>query len=273
MGRITATFDRLRARNEAALIPYLMAGYPSLEATKELLYAIVSAGADLVELGIPFSDPLADGATLQRANHMALQEGVSLRLALEMVSSVRDQIEVPLVLMSYFNPIVRLGEPDFAREAAAAGVDGLIIPDLPAEEGASLRQECAAVGIDLVGMIAPTSPDERLRSIAASASGFVYCVSLKGVTGARNRLPVGVDSLMARVRRATTLPAVVGFGLSSADHIRDVTRFADGVVVASALLDRIDSDPQHRPNAAASFVAELKAACRGAAANSIVPQV
>ncbi len=265
MGRIDDTFERLRSRGEAALIPYLMAGYPSLEVTKELLYAIVSAGADLVELGIPFSDPLADGATLQRASQRALQGDVSLRRVLEMVASVRDRVSVPLVLMSYCNPLLRLGEATFAREAAAAGVDGLIVPDLPVEETGALGRACGDAGVAVVGMVAPTSPDERIETIARGASGFIYCVSLKGVTGARSRLPQGVDHLVDRVRRATTLPAVVGFGISSPDQVRAVTAFADGVVVASALLDRIDREPLRGAQAAGQFVAELKSACRGAA--------
>ncbi len=264
MGRIATTFERLNSRGEAALIPYLMAGYPSLDATRDLLYAIVSAGADLVELGIPFSDPLADGATLQRASHRALQGEVSLRLILEMVASVRDQLSVPIVLMSYINPLLRLGEDEFARQAAAAGVDGIIVPDLPVEEAASFGRACGAAGIDVVGMVAPTSPGERIEAIAREASGFVYCVSLKGVTGARSQLPQGVDQLVARVRQASPLPAVVGFGISSPEQVRAVTGFADGVVVASALLDRIDLEPMRATETAAQFVSELKSACRGA---------
>ncbi len=269
MGRIDDTFEGLRSRGEAALIPYLMAGYPSLEVTKELLYAIVAAGADLVELGIPFSDPLADGATLQRASHRALQGEVSLRRSLEMVASVRDHVSVPLVLMSYYNPLLRFGEERFAREAAAAGVDGLIVPDLPVEEAGALNGLCRDAGISMVGMVAPTSPDERIEAIAREASGFIYCVALKGVTGARTSLTEGVDRLVGRVRRTTNLPAAVGFGISSPDQVRAVTSFADGVVVASALMDRIDREPHRASEVAAAFVAELKAACRGASAASV----
>ncbi len=264
MSTIAGTFEGLRSRGEAALIPYLTVGYPSLESTRELLCAIVAAGADLVELGIPFSDPLADGATLQRIGHRALLGGASLRRALELVASVRDDVSVPIVFMSYYNPLLRMGDEAFAREAAAAGVDGVIVPDLPAEESAPLAEACGAAELDLVGMVAPTSPQERIEAVARRACGFVYCVSLKGVTGARRELPAGVDLLVGRVRVVTELPVVVGFGISSPAQVRAVTSFADGVVVASALMDRIEANPLRGAAAAAEFVRGLKGACRRA---------
>lgn len=243
-----------------------------MEGTRDLLYGIVAAGADMVELGIPFSDPLADGATLQRTSHSALQRGASLRRALELVSLVREGIRVPLVLMSYYNPLLRLGGEGFAREAAAAGVDGVIVPDLPLEESPDFCGACAAASLDVVGMVAPTTPEERVAAIAGRASGFVYCVSLKGVTGARGRLPDGVDRLVARVRATTKLPAVVGFGISSADQVRAIGAFADGVVVGSALMDRVEREPANLVDAASSFVAELKTACRrGGGYDSALP--
>ena len=263
MNRIGSTFEALRARAEVALIPYLMVGHPSLEATRELLYAIVQAGADLVELGVPFSDPLADGATLQRANQAALTRGTGLRDVLALVASVRGQISVPLILMSYYNPLFKMGLRRFADEAGVAGVDGLIVPDLPAEESGELRDACRGVGIDLIGMVAPTSPRERVESIARSASGFAYCVTLKGVTGARRELSPDAQPLVERVRASSSIPAVVGFGVSSPGHVRAAAAFADGVVVASALLDRIDTSNGDHIRAARLFVQELKAACRG----------
>lgn len=240
-----------------------MVGYPSLERVRGLLYAIVDAGADLVELGVPFSDPLADGATLQRIGHRALQNGTTLRSALELVASVRAHVPVPLVLMSYYNPVARMGDRQFALEAATAGVDGLIVPDLPVEESGLLRGACLDAGIDLVGMVAPTTPDGRVEAIARRASGFVYCVSLKGITGARSQLPPEVDRLVDRVRRRTPLPAVVGFGISTPEQVEAVSAFADGVVVASALMDRIEADSLRPAETAARFVRQLKAACRG----------
>lgn len=262
MSRIADTFERLRQLGEAALIPYLMVGFPSLEKTKELLYAIADAGADLVELGIPFSDPLADGATLQRISHRALENGATLRRALELVAAVRGHLSVPLVLMSYYNPILQLGDEGFVGEAVAAGVDGVIVPDLPVEEAAPLRTACSAAGLEVVGMVAPTSPDDRIRIITAMASGFIYCVSLRGVTGARSHLPSSVDGLVARVKRTTNLPAVVGFGISTESHVRGVSAFADGVVVGSALMDRIEREPLRPAETARHFVARLKSACR-----------
>lgn len=235
-----------------------------MEKTAEMLEALGRAGADVLELGIPFSDPLADGATLQRINHLALQRGVSLRSALELVASVRDRVEIPIVLMSYYNPLVRLGEERFAVEAAAAGVDGVIVPDLPVEESSSLRAACVRAGVDLVGMVAPTTPIERMAAIAEASSGFLYCVSLKGVTGSRRELPLGIDLLIGRVREVTRLPAVVGFGISSAEQVRRVAAVADGVVVGSALMDLVDREQQRCVEAAAEFVSQLKAGCREA---------
>jgi len=223
----------------------------------------VASGADLMELGIPFSDPLADGATLQRINQVALERGSSFRAALEVVSSVRSRIDVPLVLMSYYNPLLRLGNNEgFAEAVGRAGIDGVIVPDLPLEESEPLRSACRDREIDLIGMVAPTTPPERVAAIARAASGFVYCVSLKGVTGARQQLSTGVGDLVELVHRSTTLPAIVGFGISTPEHVRDVTSFADGVVVASALMDRIEKEPARRTEVAADFVRELKSACR-----------
>jgi len=261
MGRIDDTFRRLRSEGEAALVPYVMSGYPSVDTTKELLYAIVSAGADLVEVGVPFSDPLADGATLQRASHRALGQGMTLRRTLELVASVRQHLVVPLLLMSYTNPLLSMGFERVVREAASAGIDGFIVPDLPVEEASDLEDACGDAGLALVGMVAPTSPDGRVVEIAHHSRGFIYCVSLKGVTGARSGLPEGLDSLVGRVKKATPLPVVVGFGISSRYQVEHVSALADGVVVGSALLDRIDSSP-HPADAAASFISELKSGCK-----------
>lgn len=262
VNRINSAFDRLRGSGDAALIPYLMVGHPTLEATKELLYAIVRAGADAVELGVPFSDPMADGATIQRANQSALDNGVGLADVLDLVATVRGQVAVPLILMSYCNPIYRMGFDRFAAEASLAGVDGLIVPDLPLEESSAMRQSCVESGIDLVGMVAPTSPAERIRSITRNSSGFVYCVTLNGVTGARHELSPVARPLVRQVKDYGLLPAVIGFGVSSPRQIRDARTFADGVVVASALVDRIDRARGDEVRATTDFVTELKAACR-----------
>lgn len=261
MGRIDNTFRALRDREEAALAPYLMVGYPTLAATEELLYAIVRGGADLVELGIPFSDPIADGATLQGANHRALAGGTGMEQALDLIASVRPNIDVPLVLMSYYNPVLCAGD-NFAAMAAAAGADGLIVPDLPVDEAGPVRDRCARAGLDLIGMVAPTTSPERVSRIARSAAGFVYCVSLKGVTGARSALSDGLRPLVDLVRRETSLPAIAGFGISTPEHVRTVTSFTDGAVVASALVDLIDRHPDSAAAVAEDFVRQLKSACR-----------
>jgi tryptophan synthase alpha chain len=243
MGRIANTFRRLKKANEAALVAYVTVGYPSLDLTRRLVPIIGRQGADLIELGVPFSDPMADGATVQRASHAALEQGVSLSDCLSVAAEARRTNEVPLVFMSYYNPILKYGVEAFARDCAASGVDGLIIPDLPPEEAGELKQACDSAGIDLVFLVAPTSTDERLRKVAEMASGFVYCVALTGVTGARSELGEGVEAMLERVREHIDLPLVVGFGISKPEHVARVSRVADGAVVGSALINVIEAHP------------------------------
>ncbi|HWP29334.1 MAG TPA: tryptophan synthase subunit alpha [Chloroflexota bacterium] len=263
MTRIAATFARLRARRETALFPYLTIGFPSREATAALALELVRAGADGLELGIPFSDPLADGVTLQRASQRALEAGTTIEDAFRVAQALRAAVEVPLLFMSYYNPIVHRGEERFCRAAAAAGVDGLIVPDLPLEESGALKAACTAAGLALVGMVAPTTPDERLAAIGAAAEGFVYCVSLVGVTGARAQLARDLPQFLQRVRRATALPLVVGFGVSRPEHVAAIGQHADGVIVASALADLIESaPPEEQRRVAGDYIRALKAACR-----------
>jgi tryptophan synthase alpha chain len=241
MTRISSTFRRLNKQNEAALIPYVTVGYPSLDVTRRLVPIMGRQGADLIELGVPFSDPLADGATVQRASHAALENGVSLEDCLGVAAEVRRANEVPLLFMSYYNPIHRYGIERFAADCAAAGIDGLIVPDLPPEEAGPLKDACSAYGLDVIFLVAPTSTDERLSRVAELASGFIYCVSLAGVTGARTELGEQVDDLVARVRRYTDLPLVVGFGISTPEHVARVAAVADGAVVGSALINLLES--------------------------------
>ncbi|HEX8220698.1 MAG TPA: tryptophan synthase subunit alpha [Chloroflexia bacterium] len=243
MGRIANTFRRLKKANEAALVAYVTVGYPSLDLTRRLVPIIGRQGADLIELGVPFSDPMADGATVQRASHAALEQGVSLSDCLSVAAEARRTNEVPLVFMSYYNPILKYGVEAFALDCAASGVDGLIIPDLPPEEAGELKQACDGAGIDLVFLVAPTSTDERLRKVAEMASGFVYCVALTGVTGARSEMGEGVEAMLERVREHIDLPLVVGFGISKPEHVARVSRVADGAVVGSALVNVIESHP------------------------------
>jgi tryptophan synthase alpha chain len=260
MSRIAETFARLKSAGRTALMPYLMIGFPERESTLELAPALEAAGADLFELGVPFSDPLADGATVQRASERALTNGVRLTFVLETVAELRARgLAAPLVLMGYFNPFLRYGIERLAADAAAAGVDGFIIPDLPPEEATEVQAVCRAAGLDLIFLVAPTSPDERIAQIAQLASGFIYCVALTGVTGARRDLWEGLPDFLARVRRHTDLPLVVGFGISTAAHVQQVSQHAEGVIVASALIDKLETlPPEEQVNGAVSFLHQLQ---------------
>lgn len=259
MSRIAATFARLKAQGRPALMPYLMTGFPERDSAEAFAPMMEAAGADLFELGVPFSDPLADGATIQRAAERALTNQVDLPFCLASARAIRAQgVQAPLVLMGYVNPFLQYGLERLCAEAAEAGIDGLIVPDLPPEEAEECQAACHAHGLDLICFVAPTTPDERIAQIARIASGFLYCVSLTGVTGARNDLWPGLPDFLTRVRRFTDLPLVVGFGISSAAHVRQVSTYAEGAIVASALINRIEALPaEQQPEAAAAFVREL----------------
>jgi len=248
--------DRVRAAGDVKLIPYLMAGYPDRERSIAQGLAYARAGAAAIEVGIPFSDPLADGPAVQRAGQMALECGMTVRGALEVAAAVAES-GTPVVLMTYLNPVLAYDERRFAAAAAAAGVAGVIIPDLPAEEAEPHAGWLRSAGLDVVFMVAPTSPDSRIASIVERSSGFVYCVTVKGVTGARTELARGLQHLLGRVRSATDLPVAAGFGISRPEHIRDLRGHADAAVVASALLDLVQrgEDP-------VALVVELLSACR-----------
>ncbi len=257
MNRITATFDRVRREGRAALMPFITMGYPDLESALDLVPALVEGGADLIELGIPFSDPLADGATIQATSQQALDNGMTLALCLEQVAALRARgVEVPLILMGYYNPILQMGGAKFAEEAARAGADGVIVPDLPPEEADELRTALHAHGLALIFLLAPTSDDERVRLVAEQATGFIYLVSLTGVTGARDQLPPDLADFVARVRRTTDLPLAVGFGISRPEQAAMVAQMADGVIVGSALLRTI-GDADDPIAAARAFVRQL----------------
>lgn len=261
MSNIAETFARLKAEGRAALMPYLMSGFPERDSTPAYALALEQAGADLFELGVPFSDPLADGATVQRASERALANGVSLASTLETVCRIRAAgVRAPLVLMGYANPFLQYGLERLCADAASAGADGLIVPDLPPEEALECQRACRAHALDLICFVAPTTPDQRIAQIAQIASGFLYCVSLTGVTGARRELWAGLPDFLARVRRFTDLPLVVGFGISTPDHVRQVAASADGAIVASALINLIESlPPEQQLAGAAAFVRELRA--------------
>jgi tryptophan synthase alpha chain len=265
---LETTFERLRAREERALVVYLMAGDPSLPETERLVVEAERRGADVIELGVPFSDPLADGPVIQRAGVRALAAGTSLARVLEMVAGLRGRVRVPLVLMTYYNPVLQFGLDAFARAAARAGVDGLIVPDLPHEESEPLRAEAEPAGVDLIHMVAPTSPPARVKAIARRSRGFIYVVSLTGVTGERRELPKDLDAQVRTLRLVTTKPVCVGFGVSTPEQVAAVGRLADGVAVGSAIVRTIE---QHTGttalvDAVGELIATLKAPLRSPSA-------
>ena len=243
--RIQRTFRDLKTTGRTGLIPFLTVGFPDVETTLELLPALAQAGADIIELGVPFSDPLADGTTVQKAGFHALRQGVTLKGCLEVCATLREGgLETPLVFMGYYNPLLSFGLRPFALQARDAGLDGLIVVDLPPEESGPLQEECRRCDIDLICLLAPTSTDERIAAGCAMASGFVYCVSVAGVTGARDRVSPDALRLVERVRAHTLLPIALGFGLSRPEHIDAVGQWADAAVIGSALVDVIDDAPE-----------------------------
>ncbi len=260
--RIAAAFGRAREEGRAALIPFLTGGDPDAATTRALVLEVARRGADLVELGIPFSDPLADGGTIQRASQRALAGGFSLRRALELAAEIRRAAPVPLVFMSYVNPILRFGAGAFAAAAEAAGVDGVIVPDLPPEEAEELAAPCDRHGLATIFLVAPTTAPARIPVICMRSRGYVYYVSLRGVTGARAALPPDLAAGIARVRAVTALPVAVGFGIATPAQVAAVAREADGVIVGSAIVQAIEAH-RDRPDLVdrvGAFVATLRAA-------------
>ena len=258
--RIDLTLGRLRSLKQPALAPFVTIGFPDVEASRALAMEVLASGADMLELGIPFSDPLAEGTTIQKTSFRALENKVNVGVSLELVASLRgDGVEAPLIFMGYYNPFLRYGAERFAEDAANAGVDGVIVPDLPTEEAGPFKTLCEARDVYFIPMLAPTSPDRRIAQACKDANGFIYCVSLAGVTGARRSLSSGIEGLVARVRAHTNLPIIVGFGVSRREHVETIRRFADGVAVGSALLDVVDKAPRENMlKAAREFVTGLK---------------
>ena len=243
--RIEAALARARDEGRVGLIAYLPAGYPEPDATPGLVRALIDGGADAIELGLPFSDPMADGATIQRASQRALENGMTAARCLELVGALRAEgLVIPLIVMTYYNPILAYGPDGFVQDAAAAGLDGLIAVDVPPEEAEELVAHCRAQRIDLIPLLAPTSTDERIALAARQASGFLYCVSVAGVTGARKALPPDLGAFLQRVRRQTTLPLAVGFGVSRREHIEALSGQADAAIVGSAIVDIIEASPR-----------------------------
>ena len=267
-GRIAAKFTELRARGQAALIPFIVAGDPDLDRTRQIVLELEARGADLVELGVPFSDPMADGPANQRAAARGLASGATIPAILSMVADLRRSTQIPLILYGYYNPIFHYGCDRFCADAARAGIDGLLVVDLPPEESQELARPARAAGLDIIYLLAPTTPLERSRMVARSASGFLYYVSVTGVTGARTNLAHDLQARVSDLRTVTGLPIGVGFGISTPAQAREVAAFADAVVVGSAISQMIESHAKSDRLAeiVGEFAGALKEAMRTARA-------
>jgi tryptophan synthase alpha chain len=264
MGRIEKCFSELRERSECALIPFLTAGDPNLPTTEALVLAMAEAGADLIEIGVPFSDPSAEGPTIQRSSERALRSGTTLRGVLRLIKNLRPKIDQPLVLMGYANVFLTMGERNFAEAAKEVGVDGVITVDLPPEEGGLFFDSLIEHGIDPILLASPTTSESRMAMLVEKTRGFLYYVSLTGVTGARKEIAAGLEEAVSRIRSVSELPVCVGFGLSTPEQVAEIGRFADGAVVGSALVDLIEAAETPGPAVASvsDFVAKLKHALR-----------
>jgi tryptophan synthase alpha chain len=263
MNRIELTFKKCRKEGRSVLIPYLVAGDPDLATTEALVREVDRNGADLIELGVPFSDPLADGATIQAASQRALEAGSAPEKVFKMAERLGD-VSAPLILMTYYNPVLQYGLRLFAESCKTSRIEGVIIPDLPPEEGAPWRKEACRMGIDTIFLAAPTSPEARLKRVAAASRGFIYYVSANGVTGTREELPRGLESGIKRIKTLMRKPVAVGFGISNPDQVKSVVRFADGVIVGSAIVKIIQQnrDREDLASRVGAFVALLARASR-----------
>ncbi|MBI4330205.1 MAG: tryptophan synthase subunit alpha [Chloroflexi bacterium] len=258
-------FEKVFARpGHKALVAFVTIGYPSVATTLETVPKLVEHGCDIIELGIPFSDPLADGATLQEASYLALKQGVNPDECFRVAAQLRPKVEAPLVFLTYYNPVLARGQEKFCRDAAAAGIDGFIIPDLPPQEAEDLEAHGCREGVSLIYMLAPNSPDYRIKIAAERGSGFLYLVSLTGVTGARSALPKDLEDFVARVRKITPRPLCVGFGISTPDQARRVARIADGVIVGSRLVQLMKEGDERK---LLSWIDEMRAALDGVASS------
>ena len=259
--RIDERFNKLKSEAKKGFIPFITAGDPDLNATVELVNAMANAGADIIELGVPYSEPVADGPVIQAATQRALEKGVTLRKIINTVKQIRENgTSVPIVLMSYYNPILQYGLEKFAQDAKDAGVDGIIVPDLPIEESKPLFDELKLKDIHLIPLVAPTTTDARLRKIAARAGGFIYCVSVTGVTGEREKIDEELSELTARIRSASKLPVAVGFGVSKPEQAFHIAKHCDAVIVGSAVVKIIEQNPETAVEKVAEAVKAFKTA-------------
>lgn len=264
MGRIGKKFEALRARNEKALIVYVTAGDPSLEITKKLILEMEKSGVDIVEIGVPFSDPTADGPVIQAASQRALKAGATLSGVLKMVAEVRRASQIPIVLFGYFNPIFAYGVDKFAHAASQAGVDGILVVDLPPEEASELRNHTDTVGIDFISLVAPTTGKARLKTILRGATGFLYYISITGVTGTAAPKIDDIARELGKIRKLTKMPLAVGFGITNAEQAKEIGAIADGIVIGSALVKMIDDHQNDKDllKMVSAYVRSIKNALR-----------
>lgn len=265
MRRISERMQMLQSKNEKALVAFVTAGDPDLSSAREIFSVIEKNGADIIELGVPFSDPLADGPVIQAASQRSLKAGTSLKKIIRLVAGIRKESDLPIVLMSSFNPVFVYGEKRFVEDAVSAGVDGVIIPDLPPEEAGEFARFADEKGLDMIFLVAPTSSPGRVKMIAEMSRGFIYYISLTGVTGARKGLPDGLEQKVAVVRQATSLPVMIGFGISSPESASQAASISDGVIVGSAIVKLIADcdDPQERLEKVGHLVNSLKRSLTG----------
>lgn len=257
MSRISTVFA---GKTGSLLIPYLTAGYPSLEKTLEAVLLLEKCGADIIELGIPFSDPLVDGVTIQQAAAKALQNGVNTKMCIETVRLIRERSSIPLIFMGYYNPILQYGLDQFCRDSYSAGADGLIIPDLPPEEAGLLEKLSLQYGLDLIYLIAPNTPEERIKALAGRSRGFLYLVSIEGVTGMRENLPSGLQEYVNRVKKQSSLPLCMGFGISTPRQAGRVAQLVDGVIIGSSIIKHLSAENWR--TVLPAYVHELKQALK-----------
>jgi len=260
VSRIQKRFDWLKSKSEKALVAFITAGDPNLATTQELFSVIEEGGADIIELGVPFSDPLADGPVIQAASQRSLKSGTTLKKIIQLVREIRKSSQLPIVLMTSFNPVFVYGQEAFVKEAVEAGVDGVIIPDLPPEEAGEFDILAKARSLDMIHLLAPTSTPDRIEMVGAQSRGFVYYVSLTGVTGARDSIAKGVEEKVSRIKQATSLPVLIGFGISGPEQAKAASKCSDGVIVGSAIVRMIDEtpDPSERKEKLKLFVRSVK---------------
>ena len=267
MSRISQTFDSLQEKGEKALIPFITAGYPDLATTEKLIFEIEKNGADLLELGVPFSDPMADGPVIQYSSERALQKGTTLKMILKLVKKVRLKTDIPIILMGYYNPFFSYGLKRFAEDAKRVGVDGILVVDLPPEEAGDMITQAGKVGLDLIFLLAPTSNDERIDRIVKNTTGFIYYVSVTGVTGVRSTLDRDIRKQVERIKKITSIPIGVGFGISTPQQAKTIAKWADAVVVGSAIIKKIRESKS--PKAMVSGVGKLTKSLKQAIAQNV----